>query len=357
MIHLNTFFLFFFLSFFSLASLPEKAWMSPKAHQSLLLDLHVINQQRIIAVGERGHILLSKNGQDWQQISSPVDVTLTDVFFVDEQHGWIVGHDATILHSQNGGVSWHIQQYLPVLEKPLFNIVFKNSKEGIAVGAYGLFYRTKDGGKDWQLEFHEEFLMAEDVDYLASLKVEDEEAYLDERSSILPHFNHLEIDGHTLYLVGEMGTIAKSNDFGQYWQIIPAFYHGSLFSLMKTKQGRILAVGLRGHVFKLDNNGKRWEQVNASTQVLLNAIFTDAENQYIYLVGNDGTLLQSIDNGENFSALNHRLASDITYGVWFNQQLIIVSDNGVYALKQNNTTQYFDDVAGHIINPPHKEKP
>ena len=42
------------------------------------------------------------NESKWQ-------TTFSDVFFVDAQHGWIVGSDSTILHTTDGGMSWNLQ--------------------------------------------------------------------------------------------------------------------------------------------------------------------------------------------------------------------------------------------------------
>ena len=137
---------------------PLDARLAPLASKSLLLDIIEINQSKLVAVGERGHILLSSDGVDWQQAQVPVQVTLTAVYFIDEMHGWAVGHDATILSSKDGGVSWQVQQRLPEVEKPLLDVLFFDRNTGVAVGAYGLFYRTNDGGQHWTIEYHNEFL-------------------------------------------------------------------------------------------------------------------------------------------------------------------------------------------------------
>ena len=233
---------------------------TPLVSKSLLLDITTVGQVKLVAVGEHGHIILSTDGINWQQASVPVQTTLTNVFFYNETIGWAVGHDATILHSQDGGLTWQVQLYKPTLEKPLLNIVFKTRLQGAAIGAYGLFFRTLDGGKTWQSEFHSEFLSPDDAEYLAELKQEDEEAYLDEASSILPHFNRLMLDGRTLYMVGEIGLIAKSNDFGRKWQLFDDIYQGSFFDIARTLQGNLLVVGLRGHVFRSLKNGTPWQQ-------------------------------------------------------------------------------------------------
>ncbi len=80
-----------------------------------------------------------------------------------------MGHDATILATQDGGLSWQQQFSSPELARPLLDVWFADSQNGIAVGAYGLFLRTTDGGQSWQKEFHPELLSQDDADYLADL--------------------------------------------------------------------------------------------------------------------------------------------------------------------------------------------
>lgn len=219
------------VSLFSLTAIAESqikpAITAPLADKSLLLDIAVTSSGKLVVVGEHGNILHSSNGQTWEQANVPVQSTLTAVTFVNPSLGWAVGHDATILATTDGGYSWKVQQHMPELEKPLLDIVFKNDKQGIAVGAYGLFFVTNDGGNTWTDVFQEELLYIEDLEYLNELKLEDEEAYLDERSSILPHFNRIYLDGRTMYLAGEIGLLAKSNDFGDTWQRLDEIYEGS----------------------------------------------------------------------------------------------------------------------------------
>src|SRR5688500_13031183 len=77
----------------------QPAETAPLAAASLLLDLAVAGE-RLVAVGERGHVLLSDDrGSSWRQAKSvPTRIMLTAVFFIDAQYGWAVGHDETILN-------------------------------------------------------------------------------------------------------------------------------------------------------------------------------------------------------------------------------------------------------------------
>jgi len=315
----------------STSTITKPATQSVLASKSLLLDISPIGQERLVAVGQQGHILLSSDGEEWQQANVPVQATLTSVYFLDEKLGWAVGHDATILHSKDGGLNWEIQQYLPSLQKPLLDIYFKNPKQGVAVGAYGQFFRSNDGGSTWKSEFHQEFLLADDIEYLNDLKSEDEEGYLDEISFILPHFNGVVLDGDTMFLLGETGLLAKSKDFGVTWQQFDGFYQGSFFALARADSGIVLVVGLRGHVFRAFENALQWDEIATDTTALLNDIVI-TQNNRIFILGNNGVLLVSNDDGESFIKKTQADGRTLIAGVWFKGKLIAVSDVGIKVL-------------------------
>ncbi len=313
-------------------TLTADAVISPLAKDSLLLDIKNVNDQFLIAVGERGHILRSTDGKNWQQMPSPTQITLTSVFFVNSSLGWAVGHNATILHSNDSGFTWTVQNQNPQLEVPFLNVHFKDSKEGVAVGSYGLYYRTKDAGLTWQQEFHLTLLTEEDLEYLDELKRDDEAVYLTERSRILPHFNRFYQDGRTVYLVGELGLIAKSNDYGANWERLADVYQGSFYDIHRTKKGNLLAVGLRGNVFRSVSNGNDWLNSPVETTALLNNIVLYQDN-VVFLLGNNGVLLKSVDDGITFTMNTQADGKALLAGAIFKDKLIVASEVGIKVLQ------------------------
>ncbi len=92
---------------------------SSLATKSLLLDVARAGE-RLVAVGEWGHIVLSDDGgETWRQAESvPVRVTLTAVSFPDAKRGWAVGHDAVVIHTQDAGENWQLQYQDPDAARP-----------------------------------------------------------------------------------------------------------------------------------------------------------------------------------------------------------------------------------------------
>ncbi|EDP99682.1 WD40/YVTN/BNR-like repeat-containing protein [Shewanella benthica] len=268
-----------------------KGQIQALAIDSIILDI-ATNGDTVLAVGERGHVFVfdEQASPQWLQVPSPTSAHLTKVFLITPQRGWAVGHDATIIRTQDGGKTWQLQMESREIEKPLLDIHFFDEENGIAVGAYGLFYRTNDAGEHWQSEYHQELLFEEDVDYLAELKLEDEAFYLSERSSLLPHFNRvISTTNDQLVMVGELGLVAVSNDQGRQWQKLDFIYEGSMFNAVYVKDS-LFVMGLRGHVFKTDASLTNWSEILLPVTSTINGVMVKKDGN-LRLVGNAGVVI------------------------------------------------------------------
>lgn len=247
----------------------------------------------VIVVGERGTILRSSdNARTWQRVAAPASATLTAVDFApDAQHGWAVGHDALILASADGGRSWTKQLEgktstsetpaprggaAPTLEDSFLDVLALDAQHAIAVGAYGLFVATNDGGKTW-----------------ARQKIAAEDYHLN-RIARGP--------AGTLYLAGEHGTLLRSADRGARWTPIPAPYDGSFYGVLPLDKRTLIAHGLRGRVYRSTDDGASWQPIATPEPVLLAAAVRLRSN-FLLLAGQARTLLLSRDYGQTFAAV------------------------------------------------------
>ena len=74
----------------------------------------------------------------------------SDIYFVDTQHGWIVGSNSTILHTNNSGMTWEKQPSQPLPFKvDFYKVRFINTLTGWIVGDAGTVLKTTDGGATW----------------------------------------------------------------------------------------------------------------------------------------------------------------------------------------------------------------
>jgi photosynthesis system II assembly factor YCF48-like protein len=91
---------------------------------------------------------LPTSGQrlEWGAQSSGALSKLSGVFFVDRDHGWIVGSNGTLLATVDGGAKW-LRRTLPERQRSeaLNDVWFFNPDRGLLLGEYGLFNRK--GGR------------------------------------------------------------------------------------------------------------------------------------------------------------------------------------------------------------------
>jgi photosystem II stability/assembly factor-like uncharacterized protein len=274
-------------------SADQPAEIAPLAATSLLLDLSKAGD-RYVAVGERGHVLLSDdNGATWRQAKSvPTRVMLTAVYFADAEYGWAVGHDETVLNTTDGGETWTRSHFAPEAQQPLLDLWFANRISGIAVGAYGTYLTTNDGGRHWASAKFSPPPKARTAKDGASPASDDEPPpdY---------HLNRIVGIGNRLYIAAEGGQLYRSDDRGANWRALPSPYEGSFFGLVPIRGDGLLAFGLRGHLFKSADAGETWSPIETHTTAML----TDgvAINDLRVVIGGlAGVLLVSGDAGETF---------------------------------------------------------
>jgi photosystem II stability/assembly factor-like uncharacterized protein len=248
--------------------------------------------ERVITVGQRGHILFSDDaGQHWQQAAVPASADLTAVNFPTATQGWAVGNDGVVLHSSDAGATWNKQldgrqigellikhysalakaepdnEQWPLLsaegqrlldqgaDKPLLDVWFANDKTGYVVGVFNLILRTDDGGQSWT-PFQD--------------RTDNPQGF---------HLNAIASTGDSLYIAGEQGLLLKWDDNAQRFNAVPTPYQGSFFGVLG-KPGEVLVYGLRGNVLRSTDGGQSWTALDSGLHVSITAGLIDARGNY-----------------------------------------------------------------------------
>ncbi len=303
----------------------DESMIAKLAGQSMLLD-GVSKDGVMSVVGERGHVLISTDGKTWEQIKVPTRTTLTGVYFHDKMNGWVVGHDAVILRTIDGGNTWQKVYDDPEGQTPLFDIWFKDENHGIAIGAYGLYLVSGDGGASWDTSELNVITVEAAIDSDEEA-AEDDDDFLD---SYDLHLNSIALaDNGKLYIAAEAGQVYRSDDSGESWIPLAPDYIGSLFGVLPISGDTVLVFGLRGHMFRSEDAGGSWQEIEMPTQEMLtNGIVTT--NDEIYITGLGGTVLKSNDKGQTF-ALQEQGHRDGFTAIIQNStgELITVGEKGV----------------------------
>ncbi|HLF31240.1 MAG TPA: YCF48-related protein [Xanthomonadales bacterium] len=281
----------------------EYAEHVPLAAHSLLLDV-IRSGNRLIAAGERGHIVFSDDeGKSWQQAEAvPTRATLTKLFALDGRL-WAAGHDSVILTSGDQGNTWTRQYFDPERQQPIMDLYFLNASDGIAVGAYGLMLLTADGGQNWE-----------------------DGAVNDEDDA---HLNAIiRLPGGTLLIAGEAGFSYRSRDGGETWESLALPYEGSMFGAVMAGDSCVLFYGLRGHVMRSCDEGDNWEELNSGSEAtLLGAAGQDGE---VLLAGNSGAIL-IYNKAGGFSVHEHSSGVDFSAVLALGAgRYLLVGEEGLY---------------------------
>ena len=288
--------------------------IQPKAAHSLLLDIAGTGDG-YVAVGERGHVLVSADGKAWTQAKTPTRSTLTTVSAQGAQL-WAAGHDGVIIHSADGGKTWQRQRVQPwsadsqepTNGSPILDTLFVSASEGYAVGAYSLLLKTVDGGASWTALSVAGETAAAPVATASDSGVFDD-SMLELAAESDPHLNAIaRTDAGMLLVMGERGAGFRSADGGASWSKIRLPYEGSMFGLLALGGEKVLAFGLRGNVFESTDAGGSWRKVDSGTDISLIG-GTVGPDGTVVLVGSNGTVLSRRAGEAAFNARHIQLGS------------------------------------------------
>jgi len=236
---------------------------------------------RLLTAGAMGEILYSDDqGAHWALAKLNQDrqaLLVSMAFAPDHKTGLAVGHEGWILRTKDGGSSWEEVAFTKENGEPLMSVARLPSGDWITVGAFGKAMVSKDGGQNWQP---------------MTLPAEVEDKHLNRIAS--------SADKQHWLIVGERGLVLKSDDAGATWQAEPAFYNGSFYNAMPTKNGGWLIYGMRGNVFLQAAPGAPWAKSEVPAAV---SFFGHAQEQdgTIVLVGQGSMLGISKDGGKSFT--------------------------------------------------------
>jgi len=280
----------------------EYASHMPLAKESILLDVTRAGD-RLVAVGERGHVVVSADGDHWTQAEVvPTRSTLTTVFGLGKRL-WAGGHDAVIITSGDGGSTWTRQFFDPERQQAVMDIYFTDENNGMAIGSYGLYLVTHDGGQTW-----EDSRVDEDIEY---------------------HLNKLLNMGDGRWMIaGEAGYSYRSFDNGESWEALALPYRGSMWGAVKTDAECVLYFGLRGNVLETCDFGSSWVEVDTGSE----ASISDAAEYEgsVLLAANSGTLMIR-DDDEHFVTYHHSSGVDFSAVISLGEgDFLLVGEDGVH---------------------------
>lgn len=259
-------------------------------------DIFFLDNQKGWIVGTDGVInWTTDGGVTWTQGKKFTTDTLVQVYFANEMNGWLLcernvyarGNNPTsyLRRTTDGGRTWEKVEFQDGGRERVTKLFFNMDGVGAAFGEGGIFYKLDEDGASWkktQTSIHYLLLDA---------------AYANDKVGAI---------------VGTGGTILFTEDSGYTWE------KATLLGDTDTRFNAVYfygdrgawAVGTRGRIFHSNGGGRLWRQQESTVTANLNDVyFTSATNGWA--VGDNGIIVRTRDGGKNWedvpSKVSHKL--------------------------------------------------
>lgn len=177
----------------------------------------------------------------WSVIQLPTKANIQDITFINPNHGWLVGSNATLLETTDGGETW--QQYLLNLdeEKALLTSVSFSGKEGWIVGKPSILLHTEDEGKTWT-------------------RIPLSSKLPGAPSTIVA------LGPKTAEMTTDVGAIYRTTDGGKNWKAMVQEAVGVVRNIERSPTGGYIAVSAKGNFYSTWEPGMNaWEPHNRNS--------------------------------------------------------------------------------------------
>ena len=288
----------------------------PLVPESTFLDVTRTDDGLLVAVGVRGHVMTSRDGLSWEQAEIvPTQATLTSV---TSKNGrlWAGGHDAVIITSGDQGRTWTLEYDDAERQQAVMDLYFTDEFNGVAIGSYGLYMITDDGGRNW-----------EDV------TIDEEGGY---------HLNAMvRFDDGRRMIAGEAGYSYRSFDDGATWEPMDMPYIGSMWGALRLDDGCVLFYGLRGHVLESCDFGDSWAELETGTEASVSGGAVHGDQ--VVLGANSGIVLTREGRGD-FQARTHSSGVDFAAVTALpDGRFLLVGEDGSFSYPERAGKEQADD--------------
>jgi photosystem II stability/assembly factor-like uncharacterized protein len=313
--------IFVFLLFLACFQSVRGNWEKQEAKTlAWLHDVFFLNENKGWIAGSNGEFIHTDDGgRTWIRDKKFTEDTIQEIYFFDENNGWLLcerdtftlGSDAPsyLLVTDDGGKSWKTVNFTGDQRKRITKIFFTQNNFGLAIGESGTVFSVSDDKSTWK-------------------KVPSPAQYLLNDGIFIDNFRGA--------IVGGGGTILFTEDAGVTWKpsIISGNENKKLNSVFFINQTTGWSVGAEGSIYQTINSGKIWrKQKTPTNENLTDIYFTNTAKGWA--IGENGTILQSTTAGNVWTQVKSKSKSKL-------EKILFVGNRG-WIVGFGGTILFYED--------------
>ncbi|OFY14178.1 MAG: hypothetical protein A2X11_04515 [Bacteroidetes bacterium GWE2_42_24] len=231
-------------------------------------------------------------GETWSDRGLLIQIELTDIFFLDNKHGWIVGNYNSVIRTTDGGVSWDVVSFSLMSNNMYEQVIFVSPDTGYLAGNHGwndenpIIRRSTDGGLNWV-----DISIPSETRGISGMALEP---------------NHTIWLGGRLPLSspeGQITCISKSSDDGASWDVIelgPYLNNTGKIEIVAPGKIRVLC---GNSLYLSDDHGTTWSYryIDLEGFSVSVDIWSWADEYNAIAVGGNGSIAVTHDGGYSWS--------------------------------------------------------
>lgn len=232
-----------------------------------------------IAGGSQGSSTLRRttnSGQSWQSLFVALNAgELTQIFFEDDNTGYISGKSNTLFITTNGGVNWGFANNITQPGFGFNTVHFSSTQNGFLGGTYGLIYKTTNAAASWNQK----------LPY-----------------GLMENAREIEVPDYQTAYVLTTSKLMKTTDGGGNWSILADNYAPYReIEFLSSNTGFIW----RNFELYLTTNGAiSWNHITQNVDSVWTYQFTNANTGFAWRIASALEFYRTSNFGQNWARMN-----------------------------------------------------